>query len=102
MLVGQLLYELQRCGVNFLPLREDAHFANIIQKDPAAEELAIRDLSEAVRAFYIESSRWNNSDTQETIVAKIKENLEFDEEFAENQEKDWKTVRWWHNKCAVI
>jgi cancer susceptibility candidate protein 1 len=28
--------------------------------------------------------------------------LEFDEEFAENQEKDWKTVRWWHNKCAVI
>jgi cancer susceptibility candidate protein 1 len=73
--------------------------------------LAIKDLSEAIRSFYIESSRWNNSDTGETIVAKIKENLEFDEvrvllifveEFSENQEKDWKTIRWWYNKCAII
>jgi cancer susceptibility candidate protein 1 len=63
---------------------EDAHLANIVVKDRGAEELAIKDLSEAVRSFYIESSRWNNSDTGETVVAKIKENLEFDEDFAEN------------------
>lgn len=67
-----------------MPVADDARLANIKVKDPAAEELAIRDLSEAVRSFYIESSRWNSSDTEETVVAKIKENLEFDEEFAEN------------------
>ena len=62
-----------------MPLTEDAHQANIVAKDSGAEELAIKDLSEAIRSFYIESSRWNNRDTGETIVAKIKENLEFDE-----------------------
>lgn len=73
-----------------------------MEKDQEAEELAIRDISEAVRAFYIESSRWNNSDLGETVAVKIKENLEFDEDFAENQEKDWKTIRWWFNKCSAI
>lgn len=50
-----------------------------MEKDSGAEELAIKDLSEAIRSFYIESSRWNNRDTGETVVAKLKENLEFDE-----------------------
>ncbi|CAD8074725.1 unnamed protein product [Paramecium primaurelia] len=100
--VGALFYELYRSGVNFMPVQEDCQAANIVQKDEAAEELALTDLSEAVRGFFIESSRWNNSDTGQQIIAKIKENPEFDEEFAENQEKDWKTIKWWNNKCAII
>lgn len=67
-----------------MPVKQDAHVTNIVEKDQEAEELAIRDISEAVRAFYIESSRWNNSDLAETVAVKIKENLEFDEDFAEN------------------
>ncbi|CAK64192.1 unnamed protein product (macronuclear) [Paramecium tetraurelia] len=102
LLVGALFYELYRSGVNFIPVNEDAQSANIVQKDEGAEELALNDLSEAVRGFYIESSRWNNSDTGPQIVVKLKENPEFDEEFAENQEKDWKTIKWWNNKCAII
>lgn len=50
-----------------------------MEKDFEAEELAIRDLSQAVRVFFLESCRWNNSDSGPTILAKIKENLEFDE-----------------------
>ncbi len=64
--------------------------------------MAISDISQAVRSFYIESSRLNGVEANETIIAKIKENLEFDIEFAEDQEKDWKTIRWYNNKCAVI
>ncbi len=35
-------------------------------------------------------------------MVRIRENLEYDEEFAEDQEKDWKSICWWPNKCAVI
>lgn len=64
MQVGALFHELLRCGVNLIPVREDSQVANIVEKDFEAEELAIKDISEAVRVFFIESSRWNNSDTQ--------------------------------------
>ena len=33
---------------------------------------------------------------------RIRENLEFDEEYAEDQEKDWKSIVWWSNKCACV
>ena len=32
----------------------------------------------------------------------MRENPEFDEDFAEDQEKDWKTFVWWKNKVACI
>lgn len=82
--VGTLFFELYRSGVNLMPVIEDANSANIIVKDEGAEELALSDLGEAVRGFFIESSRWNNSETGGCIVTKIKENPEFDQEFAEN------------------
>jgi cancer susceptibility candidate protein 1 len=28
--------------------------------------------------------------------------LEYDEFFAENEEDDWKTVGWWHEKCSIL
>ena len=36
------------------------------------------------------------------VMVRIRENLEYDEEFAEDQEKDWKSIVWWPNKCAAI
>lgn len=44
--------------------------------------MALTDLGEAVRGFFIESSRWNNTDTAQCILVKIKENPEFDEVFS--------------------
>jgi len=32
----------------------------------------------------------------------MRENLEFDEEFAEDQEKDWKSIVFGTNKCSII
>lgn len=31
----------------------------------------------------------------------MRENIEYDEEFAEDQEKDWKCIVSWRNKCAI-
>jgi cancer susceptibility candidate protein 1 len=40
--------------------------------------------------------------SSDRVLVRIKENLEFDLEFAEDQEKDWKSVVFWDNKCACI
>ncbi|CAD8176623.1 unnamed protein product [Paramecium octaurelia] len=62
-------------GVNFIPVQEGCQAANIVQKDEAAEELALTDLSEPVRGFFIESSRWNNSDKASQIALKYRKIL---------------------------
>ena len=36
------------------------------------------------------------------IVLRIRENLEFDKEFDEDYEPDWRQVVWWDNKCAFV
>ena len=33
---------------------------------------------------------------------RLKENMEYDEFFAEDQEKDWSSVVFWFNRCGVI
>lgn len=40
--------------------------------------------------------------SSDRVLVRIRENLEFDLEFAEDQEKDWKSVVFWDNKCACI
>jgi cancer susceptibility candidate protein 1 len=58
---SNLLFEMRRCGINLLPEDEDAAFCGMTLKDPEAEWKAIEDISTAVRAFYIEHSKWNHS-----------------------------------------
>ena len=36
------------------------------------------------------------------VLVRMRENFEFDEVFAEDQEKDWKSVVFGPNKCSVI
>lgn len=59
-------------------------------KDRKAEQNAIRDIAYAIEAFYIRSEVNDSSD----IVVKIRENLEYERVFLEDQEKDWKKIRW--------
>ena len=33
-------------------------------------------------------------------MLRLRENLEFDEEFLEDYEPDWRYMAWWPNKCA--
>jgi len=99
---GVLLRELYRCGINLLPVDKDAEASNIPSKSLEAELKAIYEIGFAVRLFYIKSSKWNMALSQDKILVRMRENLEFDEEFAEDQEKDWKSVVFGPNKCSVI
>lgn len=56
---GFLLLELQKCGINLMPRDEDAKLAGIELKDRGAEERAILDVSNGVRAFHFRKAQWN-------------------------------------------
>ena len=67
-------------------------------KDREAEQEAIRDIAYAVESFYIRSEINESKD----IVVKIRENLDYERVFLEDQEKDWKRIRWTTgNRCEV-
>lgn len=103
---GYLMQELSKCGIHLMPRDEDAKLAGVQSKDRAAEERAIIDVASSVRAFHFRRSKWNQGTTEatgvpeENIVLRIRENLEFDREFLEDFEPDWRQVFWWGNKCA--
>lgn len=105
---GYLLQELQKSGIHLMPRPEDAKIAGIQQKDIAAEERAIMDVACSVRAFHYRRSKWNQdcgshkgvSDRQ--VLLRIRENLEFDREFLEDYEPDWRYVSWWNNKVTFM
>lgn len=56
---GFLLLELQKCGINLLPINEDAKAAGIELKDRAAEERAILDIVTTMRSYAVRSTKWN-------------------------------------------
>ena len=58
---SQLLKNLLICGVNLLPVIEDADTANICRKSVESEEHAINDISIWIKAFYVKSSRWSTT-----------------------------------------
>ena len=67
-------------------------------KDREAEQNAIRDIAYAVQSFYIRSEINESND----IIVKIRENLDYERVFLEDQEKDWKKIRWLPNsRCEV-
>jgi cancer susceptibility candidate protein 1 len=99
---GNLLMELSKCGIHLLPVDEDAKLGSIQLKSRHAEENAIIDIATSLRSFAFRSSKWNKHVEPENIVIKIRENLEYDREFYEDHEPDWKQVMWWPNKCAYV
>ena len=106
---GYLLEELAKCGILLMPRNEDAQLAGIELKDRPAEERAIVDVALGVRAFHFRNCKWNQSRDaanpgvpSENIVMRIRENLEFDAEFEEDYEPDWRYVMWWNNKVSFV
>jgi hypothetical protein len=99
---GNLLLELSKCGIHLLPVDEDSKLAGIPLKSCDAEEKAIIDIATSLRSFAIRSSRWNQTISEENIVVKFRENLEYDREFFEDHEQDQKYIMWWPNKCALV
>jgi len=98
----ELLYLLRKSGINLLPVDEDAETCNLPLKAIAAEHKAADDISIAAKSFYIQSSKWNCNMDNNQILVKMRYNPECDEEFLEDQEKDWLSVSWWENKCEIL
>lgn len=98
----ELLYLLRKAGINLLPVDEDAETCNIPLKNLAAEHKAADDISIAAKSFYVQSSKWNCNMDNAQILARMRYNPECDEEFLEDQEKDWLSVAWWENKCELL
>ena len=60
------------------------------------------EIATCLRAFAVRSSKWNKHLETDNIVFKLRENLEFDREFFEDHEPDWKYMMFWPNKCAFV
>ena len=73
-----------------MPLDQDYEDAKIPVKDSIAEENAIRDIAYAVESYFIAGQ----INTSNDIMVKMRENLEYEKVFLEEQEKDWIKVRW--------
>lgn len=96
------LYLLRKSGINLLPCNEDAETCNIPLKNLASEHKASEDVAIAATKFYVQSSKWNCHMNPNQILVRMRNNPECDEEFQEDQEKDWLSVSWWENKCEVL
>lgn len=99
---GVLLQRLARCGINLMPDDEDIQFTEGYElKDDDCFERAIMDISLSIRSFAFRHSKWNKTLPKNQAITRIRENLEFDEEFHEDEEIHWKTVIWENNKCYL-
>jgi len=81
---SELLNKLYQCGINLLPRDNDFELAEIDYKTKEVEDKAIEEICLLVRSFFIKSSRWSTTLPNDQIMVKIKENMEYDEEFAED------------------
>lgn len=99
---GLLLQELSRSGIHLLPEEADAARAGIHLKDINAEERAIADIAQTLKAFAFQSIKWNQAAPVENIVCRIRENPDYFRKFLEDDESDWKSLCWWNNKVSYI
>jgi hypothetical protein len=57
---GMMLHALYKCGVNLMPIENDAEYCDeFTLKDSEVEERAILDVVTSVDAFAFRSSKWN-------------------------------------------
>jgi cancer susceptibility candidate protein 1 len=99
---GFIVLEMKKCGILLLPEDRDGPACSIMPKTAEAEERALFDMSLATRTFAFMNTHWNKELEPDRCAIRMRENLEYDEFFAENEEADWRTVGWWPNKCSIL
>ena len=99
---GVLLLELSKCGVHLLPENRDYADAGLSAKQRESEERANIDIAMTITTCAFRSSKWNRQVTPDIVCARIRENLEFDEFFAEDEEIDWRALAWHSNKVSFV
>lgn len=97
---GLLLHLLLQSGINLMPTNEDAQLCGFQVKQKNVEERAIKEAATSVNGFAIRSSVWNKTLPSDRVAMNIRLNLEYDREFFEKDESDWKTYVWYENKCG--
>lgn len=102
MVPGKMLMELQKCGLHMMPDDQDAYYAGVQNKSRETEERAILDIATGLNAFSFRSSKWNRNVEPNNIIVKIRENLEFDREFFEDYDQDWRYMMWHPNKVHFV
>lgn len=55
----------------------------------------------ACRQYAIKSHGSNSQMESDVIMCKIKENCDYDDKFFDDEEKDWKNIVWFPNKCSI-
>jgi cancer susceptibility candidate protein 1 len=98
---GTLLEELLRSGINLMPVKEDDKLCGYQVKNKKVEERAILEVATSVGAFALRSSVWNKTLPPERVAIGIRLNLEYDKEFFEKDESEWKTFVWYEDKCGM-
>ena len=94
--------ELNRCGIYLMPEDEDAARSGIHLKDKGAEERAIVDVSQGLKAFAFQSLKWNQQAPEANVICRMRENPDNFRSFFEDDESDWKSIQWWNDKVAFI
>jgi len=69
---------LLNCGVNLLPIPEDAKSANICSKSVDTEDNAIEDIAVGVKSYFVKSSKWSTTLPGDQVLVRIRDNLEYD------------------------
>lgn len=82
----QILLEMRNCGVLLTPLDEDILAVGLNLKNNEAQDRAVNDIAMACRNFSIKSHTMNPKLTDEVVIAKFKENKEYDFYFFDDEE----------------
>jgi len=99
---GVLLLELSKCGIHLLPEFRDYADAGLTPKQKEAEERANVDIAMTITTCAFRSCKWNKAVGADMVCARLRENLEFDEFFAEDEEIDWRSLGWHANKVSFV
>lgn len=60
------------------------------------------DIATSLNSFAYRSSKWNKNVEPNNIIIKVRENLEFDREFYEDFDIDWRYLMWHPNKVSFV
>ena len=96
---AQLLLALQRCGINLMPVNDDAAFVAFadggdspVVKNDDVERRTLEDVAGLAAAFSATYSRWNQGAGADKCVLRMKETLDYDEAPSDVHETDWRCV----------
>lgn len=97
----EIILELRNCGILINPLEEDIISAGLKVHNYESQDRAINDIIIACRHYAIKSHSLNSVIEENIVLAKFKANLEYDDYFFDDEEKDWTEIAWYPNKCLM-